>query len=661
MPRIDTQLEALLDLAPDAMLVIDTTGQIVGANEQAVLLFGYLRDELVGSPLEILIPEHLRRSFAYDHKQFLNAPSRRTLGAKHRLVARHKSGREVPIEVNATPYGSGSDLLAIHSIRDISKRFDAEEQMRRTIEQLERRVRSADFDAKRANEHFKLFLKHAPAAIAMLDRYMRYLIVSDRWLQDYGVQNRDIHGLSHYDVFPEIPERWKENHRRCLAGEVLKSDEDYFERADGSVDWLRWESHPWRTGDGKIGGILIFSELITERKRAESALLKSYQQLELRVAERTAALEQMKNDADRANAQKSWFVAAASHDLRQPLQASLAYLSVLSRKTDGPELEELCEKARQPLKAMGDILDVLLDISDLESGRVKPHMQDFELNELLQRVVENTRHQAQEKGLRLSCVETEFWVHTDPKLLERVLSNFVTNAIRYTDKGLIGVYCERMEEGICISVTDTGIGIPPDALGTIFEDHVQLANPARDRRKGLGLGLSIAKRIADSLGHRISVQSELGSGSSFSIELPEAHRGLSEAAPAAKATATATSDEKPVVLLIDDDPDVAEAMQMLLQSYGFETYMASGRDSALAMLEAGLTPGLVLCDYRLPGVNGLEVIRQVRRALQTSVPTVLMTGDTGLQSMPEDLDRCALLHKPVDVDAFLAVVDRLKA
>lgn len=653
-------LQAVLAVAPEPTLVVDTASKIVFANDLACTLFGYTPDEFLGMPVERLVPEYMRKDDTYYRTRFLTTPHRTYAGTSSKLRALHKKGREFPVEVSLGPMGSGKDLLVICSVRDISDRVEVEEQLRKAVHELQQRAHSSDADARRANDHFKLFLKHAPAAIAMLDKHMRYLVVSDRWLQDYGLADRDIHGMSHYDVFPEIPERWKEDHRRCLSGEVLKSDEDYFERPDGRVDWLRWESHPWRTGDGKIGGILIFSELITSRKHAEAALLRSYQQLEQRVAERTAALEQMKNDADRANAQKSWFVAAASHDLRQPLQASLSYLSVLSRKTNLPEVEELCEKARQPLKAMSDILDVLLDISDLESGRVQPRLEDFQLDELLQRVVANAQHQAQEKGLRLSCITTDFRVTTDSKLLERVLSNFVTNAVRYTAKGLIGIYCERISDKICISVTDTGIGIPADALGTIFEDHVQLGNPARDRRKGLGLGLSIAKRIADSLGHRISVQSELGSGSSFSIELPEARSGSVAAATVdSVAPAPAADKPKPVVLLIDDDPDVAEAMQMLLQSYDFETYMAAGRDAALAMLEAGLSPGLVLCDYRLPGVNGIEVIRQIRQAMNVIVPAVLMTGDTGLQNLPEDLDKCALLHKPVEVEQFFAVIERL--
>jgi len=656
---IGKQLGALLELSPEPMFVLDGTSIIVALNDAASELFGYASKDLIGKPVETLVPSHLLPVHLRGRAHFYAKPSRQPLATSKRVCVLHSSGREIPVEVTVAPHRSGEGFQLICSVHDMTKRAAVEDHLRRSNEDLNRRRLTADTEARRANEHFKLFLKYAPAAIALFDRQMRYLIVSDRWLQDYGLGNRDIHGLSHYDVFPEIPESWKENHRRCLAGEVLKCNEDYFERADGHVDWLRWESHPWRTNDGKVGGILLFSELITARKEAETALLKSYSELEQRVADRTADLAALKDEADRANAQKSWFVAAASHDLRQPLQASLAYLTVLGRRTGRSDLEELCEKARQPLKAMSDILDVLLDISDLESGQVLPHHQDFLIGALIGRVVTNAQHLAAEKGLRLSNLPTDIAVRSDPKLLERVVTNFVTNAIRYTDKGLIGIYCEQLGDKVCLSITDTGIGIPPEAVEAIFQDHVQLGNPARDRRKGLGLGLSIAKRIADSLGHRISVTSELGSGSSFTIELPLAQGACQIASVTAPAEQPAAAISNPVVLLIDDDQDVADAMQMLLQSYDYETYMANGPAPAMAMLEAGLTPGLVLCDYRMPGTNGLEVIRNIRRHLNSPVASVLLTGDTGIQAIPTDIVNCALVHKPVDVDTFFAALATL--
>jgi PAS domain S-box-containing protein len=660
MDTISDDLLAVLNFSPDAMFVVDPSGNMVDVNAAAAELFGYAPRELIGKPVEVLVPDRLQPFHQHGHDAFLTRPSRQQWPSGTRVRALTKAGREIPVEVTLGPLGKGDNVNVIASVRDVSARVAREDQLRAIIEETERRLRTSELDFHRTNDHFKLFLKHAPAAIALLDRQMRYLIVSDRWMRDFGRGNRDCHGLNHYDLFPDVPELWREEHRRCLVGETVVSDEDCFARRDGQSEWVRRELHPWRGSDGRVGGMLMFVELITARKNAELALMKSNLELEQRVAERTAELERLKNDATRANTQKSWFVAAASHDLRQPLQASLAYLSVLSRRTERDDLEELCAKARQPLKAMSDILDVLLDIADLESGNVQPQMCDFQLGDLLLRVIANAQNLAEDKGLRLSCVPTDLTVHSDPRLLERVLSNFVTNAIRYTDKGLIGVYCETVGDKVCISVTDTGIGIPPEALSVIFEDHIQLGNPERDRRKGLGLGLSIAKRIADALGHRISVQSELGSGSSFSIELPQSG-AAAERIEAEEIAAPAPSSERPVVLLIDDDPDVAEAMQMLLQSYQFETYMAHSRDAALAMLESGLNPGLVLCDYRMPGANGIDVIRQVRQALGAEVPAVIMTGDMGLTECPDNLPKCAVLHKPMDVEDLFSIIGKLAA
>ncbi len=502
----------------------------------------------------------------------------------------------------------------------------------------------------------------APIRVFWKDCNLRYLGCNPAFAADAGKSCPDeVVGKDDAEMaWADQAEAYRQDDRNVIESGVAKpSYDEPITTSDGRTTWIRTAKVPLRNQDNEIIGVLGTYDDITARHQAEEELRRHKDQLEETVRSRTAELMLVRDAAEAANMAKSTFLAAASHDLRQPLQASLAYLSALSRKVGSKELEELCDKIRQPLRAMGDILEALLDISDLESGHLQPRLQDFALNELLSRVVACAEPLARHKGLILSCLPTDLMVHSDPKMLERIVSNFLTNAIRYTDKGLIGVYCEEVGDKVCISVSDTGIGIPAGALDTIFEDHVQLGNPARDRRKGLGLGLSIAKRIADTLGHRISVRSELGSGSSFSIELPGAHNAT--APIGTKTPPPEAVQEHPIVLLIDDDQDVADAVQMMLQCYGIETYMAHSRDAVLGMLEAGFNPGLVLCDYRLPDVNGIDLIRQVRQVLNSEVPAVLMTGDMGVTEIPADLAKCGLLHKPVDVEAFLSTIRALTA
>jgi PAS domain S-box len=520
----------------------------------------------------------------------------------------------------------------------------------------------ANRELRESRHLLQTIIDTAPIRVFWKDRNLRYLGCNPVFAADAGKNSpEEVVGKDDSEMaWADQAEAYRQDDRKVIDSGVAKpSYDEPITTSDGRTTWIRTAKVPLRNQDNEIIGVLGTYDDITARHQAEEELRRHKDQLEETVRSRTAELMLVRDAAEAANMAKSTFLAAASHDLRQPLQASLAYLSALSRKVGSKELEELCDKIRQPLKAMGDILEALLDISDLESGHLQPRLQDFALNDLLARVVACAEPLARHKGLILSCLPTDLMVHSDPKMLERIVSNFLTNAIRYTDKGLIGVYCEEVGDKVCISVSDTGIGIPAGALDTIFEDHVQLGNPARDRRKGLGLGLSIAKRIADTLGHRISVRSELGSGSSFSIELPEAHNAT--APIATKKPPPEAVQEHPVVLLIDDDQDVADAVQMMLQCYGVETYMAHSRDAVLGMLESGFNPGLVLCDYRLPDVNGIDLIRQVRQVLNTEVPAVLMTGDMGVTEIPADLAKCALLHKPVDVEAFLSTISTLTA
>ncbi len=382
-------------------------------------------------------------------------------------------------------------------------------------------------------------------------------------------------------------------------------------------------------------------------------------QRERALRQAASALEVAKHEADRANVLKSRFLAAVNHDLRQPLFAVGAYLALLTRRLDNPALKEMCDKTRKPLDAMKEMLDALLDVSQLESGAIRPRVCDFSVDELLERVIVSNRPQAEEKGLRLVWLPSGCSARSDPALLERVINNLVGNAIRYTREGQVTVRCERCDGFARIAVTDTGVGIPAEALENIFEEYVQLDNPSRDRGKGLGLGLSIARYIADALGQRIEVRSTVGKGSTFAIHIP-----LGSAAPAriepAHIPAATDSRQRATVLIVDDDKAIREATRMLLDFDGFDALDVGAGDEALALIDEGFQPEVIVSDYRLPGHDGVEVIRRVRKALGSDIPAMLVTGDTAFESPHQHgLARCTVLHKPVTPEKLIAAVEEL--
>lgn len=503
-------------------------------------------------------------------------------------------------------------------------------------------------------ELLELFVRHTPAAVAMLDCDMTYLMVSHRWLRDHRLAEANVIGKCHYDVFPDTPAPLREAHRTCLDGAAVEPVEIAHTRPDGTTDWHYGEMLPWYGRDGAVGGIVLFNEIVTARKHAEDRLRESHRTLEQRVAECTAALAQAKAEAEAASGMKAWFIGAAGHDLRQPLQASLSYLRVLEQKLERADLKEIAVKARQSLNAMAGILDVLLELGRLESGTIKPHLDDFSLGELVQRVIASCQPQAAIKDLPLVWKGPDCIVRSDPALLERVVTNLVANAVRYTEAGAVTVSCEARDGIVSLSVHDTGIGIPEESIATIFDDYVQVGNAARDRHRGLGLGLSITRRIAQLLGHPIAVQSQMDEGSTFTVEIPQGRANVKRsAAPKDAAASPAT------LLLVDDDPDVSESLGMLLETFGMQVHVAANGAEALAHIADGVVPDLVLTDYRLPDYDGFEVIARLRAALGKEVPAILITGETALQPTARP-DNFALLHKPFDVDDLVTLVEKMR-
>lgn len=381
------------------------------------------------------------------------------------------------------------------------------------------------------------------------------------------------------------------------------------------------------------------------------------------VTERTAMetrLIEASQEAERANRKKSAFLAAASHDLRQPLQTLALLHGALSRES-APESSatEMLAMQAASLRVMTDLLNSLLDISKLEAGVVKPDIADCSVATIFERLRAEFAALAQAKGLDLIVERSDAVVRSDPALLAQIIQNLIANAIRYTKAGWVQLRCLGDAASVRIQVLDTGIGIPASELQRIFEEFCQLPAETGQLREGLGLGLSIVRRMADLLGHQLVVESTVGAGSCFSVSVPRSTVASHRSAPASS-RAHQTNGARGSILVVDDDISVSKATAVLLRSEGYAVALASNSEQARSSLRGPHeTPDLLVCDYHLgPSESGIDAIRAVRAALQRAVPAILVTGDTSreMSKAASEVGGCHLLSKPVDTDELLDLI-----
>ncbi|QCG98106.1 response regulator [Azospirillum sp. TSA2s] len=382
------------------------------------------------------------------------------------------------------------------------------------------------------------------------------------------------------------------------------------------------------------------------------------------LAEARAETARARADAERARTAKGKFLSAASHDLRQPFQAMHLFHHLLSGRLTDPASIELANKLEQAIIGGETLLRALLEVSALEAGLVTAKPQTFPVDELLAKMLEEFGPEAEAKGLRFNVHPLDAQVTSDPVLMERLLRPIMANALRYTLKGGILLAARRRGANLRIEVWDTGVGIDPANHAVIFEDFHQLGNPGRDRKQGLGLGLAIVRRLAQVLGHPVTVRSKPGKGSVFAVEVPLAgHDGDrsgddsadSDPDPAVGQSASATPTAAGTVLVIEDDAMQLEGIGLLLQGWGYAVIPARGIDEACAGLDGGAaTPDLVLSDLRLSGPEtGIDAIQAVRARCGRRVPGVIVTGDTDPDRL-RSVDRSGfpLVHKPCDPAAL---------
>jgi signal transduction histidine kinase/ActR/RegA family two-component response regulator len=352
--------------------------------------------------------------------------------------------------------------------------------------------------------------------------------------------------------------------------------------------------------------------------------------------------------AEEANRAKSRFLAAASHDLRQPLHTIGLYSAALSLRKSDERTQELARQIGSGIMSLGSLLDGLLDISKLDAAAVQPQASSFSVLALLHKLAEEFRPVALAKGLALHTqMERPLVVQTDPLLLERVLRNLLDNAIKYTPAGSVTLRANRSGARALLAVSDTGIGIPAAEHERVFEEFYQLANPERDRSQGLGLGLAIVQRLSQLLGLTLSLESDVGRGTTFTLGLPVALEGAQEPPEAEQAAAGLTIPAGLRVLVVDDEAPIREGMRALLESWGCRVSLAGDQDAAMAQLD-GSRFDLIVADYRLRAERtGIEVIREAR-ARQPGLPALLVSGDTAPDRLREAYAHgLTLLHKPV--------------
>ncbi|WP_155875318.1 PAS domain S-box protein [Desulfuromonas sp. AOP6] len=466
----------------------------LAVNDAAISHYGYSRDEFLTMSIRDIRPLE-------EVPKLLENISKVSHGVDEAGAWWHckKDGSLILVEITSHTLdfaGHPAELVLAH---DITERHRTESALRESEERL------------------NLFIEHAPAALAMFDREMRYLAVSHRWLADFSLGEMDIIGHSHYEIFPEITEAWKTVHRRGLAGEVLCADEDRFERTDGTSRWKRWEVRPWHAADGSIGGIVIFTEDITERKQADLAIRKLNEELEDKVRERTAQLVAVNKELEA-------FSYSVSHDLKAPLRGIDGYSQILEEDYHeqlDAEGRRFLQNIRNGTAQMYQLIEDLLDYSRMERRSLQSSKID--LLPLVRAVVAERLPEAEPSGLLVRLQVPDNTVLADRDGLIIVLRNLLENAIKFSRDAAqppaIDIGARSEGDKTILWVRDNGIGFDMKFHDRIF-DMFQRLQRAEDY-PGTGIGLALVRKAMQRMGGRVWAESSPGAGATFYLELPQ--------------------------------------------------------------------------------------------------------------------------------------------
>jgi PAS domain S-box-containing protein len=601
---VEAQFRSLLEAAPDAMVIAGKDGRIIVVNGQTEKVFGYRRDELIGERVEKLVPERFRDSHPARRDSYLHDPKVRPMGAGLELRARRKDGTEFPVEISLSPLETKQGVLISSAIRDIS-------------------------DRKRAEERFRALLESAPDAMVIVGKDGRMVLVNAQMERLFGYRRDELLGQS---IEMLVPSQYRDRHPgyrgRYFAAPTVRAmagtaNSLFGLRKDGSEFAAEISLSPIETPDGILATAAIRD--ISERKRLE----------ELEQRRKNQELESENRRMQEANRLKSEFLANMSHELRTPLNAIIGFTELMFKGRVGPVsaphkeyLGDILNSSKHLLQLINDVLD----LAKVESGRMEFRPERLELAKVIGEVRDILRGLAAGKGIQLEVEldpSLEF-VTLDPSKLKQVLYNYLSNALKFTpDRGNVTMRVTREGElYFRLAVLDTGIGIQPKDMSRLFIEFQQLDTGTAKKYAGTGLGLALTKRIVEAQGGRVEANSTVGVGSTFSAILPVRFATMVEVTPPRDAEPmTVERGEGHRALVLDDDPASLRLMETTLKQLGHEVACFDTARDALRAIDQWV-PSMVVLALTLDGTLDFELLEQVRALRNMNgVPLLIWTVD----------------------------------
>ncbi len=628
--RHDRQFRDIVEGADDVILRIDANGLIQYANPATGELLGVESARLVGRPFLDLV----RSDYREQARRFYDDQRQQAIPMSYcEFPVVTPTGEDLWIGQRAQLVTEGGRYAGLSAVgRNVTERTLLHQAIEREREQL------------------KQIVTHAPVAMAMLDRELRHLAHSARWLRYLALSEPSVVGRTIQELWPAMPERYNEVLARALRGEVVSEPEDALTREDGSTVFMRWTVHPWRDAEGHVSGVVLVAQSIDVLVRA-----------------RQAALE--------ASRLKSEFVANMSHEIRTPMNGVIGMTRLLLDTPLTSEQREYAEVIDHSGRALLEIINDILDFSKIEAGRIDLEHVEFDLRRAVREVLGSFAEAAHAKGLELLCLirhDVPSALVGDPGRLRQVLTNLVGNAVTFTEQGevVLRVTLDGStddEATVRFEVHDTGIGIDEDLKPRLFQSFVQADGSASRRYGGTGLGLAISKRLVGLMGGSIEVESRPGKGSTFFFTVKLARQA--EAIPAPQPTARLAGRR---VLVVDDNATNRQILRHQLGYWGLRVTAVESGPRGLAVLQQAAADGapydLAILDMKMPEMDGLSLARAIKSdSALAGVRLVLLTsfGQRGHGAEATRIGIAAYLTKPVDeadlYDCLVEVLDDTRA